>query len=146
MRGSMVVDKGLVIRSMIWSSFKIRYKYLPMCLYQWNRSFVGMSVSLQYFSRVGQNLKRSSAFSHEKRAMERIQSSVLQYACLKLSKPGLAPWPWHHLPSPLCQCRFQLATVAAANAGFSLAYSRACSPRDWVSSFISFFLPLNYFL
>lgn len=61
---------------------------------------------------------------------------LLQYACLKLSKPGLASRPWHHLPLSLCQCQLQLSTAPAANARLSLAHGSACSPLE-----LGFFFP-----
>lgn len=52
---------------------------------------------------------------------------LLQYACLKLSKPGLASRPWHRLPPSPCQCQLQLGVVPTASARLSLACGDACA-------------------
>lgn len=66
---------------------------------------------------------------------------LLQYACLKLSKPGLAPRPWHLLHPSLCQCQPQLGTAPDANARLSLAHGNACSPLERAFFFLHCFLP-----
>lgn len=66
---------------------------------------------------------------------------LLQYACLKLSKPGLASRPWHSLPPSLCQCQLQLGTVPAADARLSFACVNACSPLEMVSSLLPTLVP-----
>lgn len=68
-------------------------------------------------------------------------SCLLQYALLKLSKPGLASRPWLSLPPCLCQCQLQLGTLPAAKARFSLACGDACSPLK-----IGFFPLIHCFL
>ncbi len=70
---------------------------------------------------------------------------LLQYACLKLSKPGLASRPWHRLPLSLCQCQLQLGTAPATNASLSLAHGNACSVLElgfFSPSYIASSLPL----
>lgn len=52
---------------------------------------------------------------------------LLQYACLKLSKPGLASRPWHRLPPSPCQCQLQLGAVPTASARLGLACGDASS-------------------
>lgn len=66
---------------------------------------------------------------------------LLQYARLKLSKPGLASWPWHHVSPSLCQCQLQLGWVPAANARLSLACGKACALLLHTPNIIASFLP-----
>ena len=71
---------------------------------------------------------------------------LLQYACLKLSKPGLASRPWQRLPLSPCQCQLQLGVAPAADARLSLARGNACSPLKvgfFSPSYNASFLPLH---
>lgn len=70
---------------------------------------------------------------------------LLQYACLKLSKPGLAVLPWHSRRTSLCQCQLQLGAAPAGNARLSLAHGNACSPLSVLHCFHPSFLCLDVF-
>lgn len=86
---------------------------------------------------------------------------LLQYACLKLSKPGLASRPWHRLPPFPCQCQLQLGAVPTASARLGLAcgdasstlfsiFSSGCfsrlSSHLFIIFYLSFFILCPYFL
>lgn len=58
-------------------------------------------------------MRREAARAHRPGVRGDSALCLLQYARLKLSKPGLAPRPWHRLPPSLCQCQLQLGLPPA---------------------------------
>lgn len=90
-------------------------------------------------------MRREAMRAHSRGVRGDSALCLLQYACLKLSKPGLASRPWHRLPLSMCQCQLQLGAVPATNARLSLARGNACSPLKlgfFSPSYIASFLPL----